>query len=226
MRVVRALGWLVLTSSLAAGPLACSDKAKKDRSSRSDDDDRKKDDKKKDNRSAAPNDSAAISVTASPGTSASGPVASGTYPDIDQLIGPKGQWLPTPFLKLKHAMTPAQAALVMPGADKVSEFGFAQIKPQGGQPGVRGYELTYLGAKEKLAFVEIQFEPALTSEAFWSVLLAAMTKKHGTTYKTSSPRELKWTAGDFSTATLREEEVFDTPAQQSIYVISVMTTEE
>lgn len=215
--------------------VACGDK-KKDKASKEDDDedDRPKKKKKKDGdaKSSADKPAATASATgdATGATSATGDATStgGTTavaagkPDLDKLLGPKGEWTPVVFSKLKEDMPPADVAKVFPGADKSDTFGIVGVDVKD-QPGVWRWQFLYLGeTKNKLAFAEIQFDPKLTTDDFWNSLMTAMKKKYGDKFQQVSTRSITWTNDDFKTAELTEETSYEIDPPKSFFSISVM----
>ena len=92
---------------------------------------------------AAATTSAAADDKDKPKTNLSGPKdAKGV--DLAKLLGTKADgWSVPPFAKLKEDMTPAEAGKILPGAEKIDEFGFAEIK-KSDVKGVALYKLSYL----------------------------------------------------------------------------------
>jgi len=122
----------------------------------------------------APQATASASAGAGSGSASTTSLASA--PDLPKLLGTKADgWLPKPFTGLKKNMTPAQAAKVLPGADKLSGSS-ADILVKD-ERGVAKYRLRYVD--RKLFAGEIWFLPALHNKAFHDTLVAAATQKWG-----------------------------------------------
>ena len=113
-----------------------------------------------------------------PKTNLSGPKdAKGV--DLAKLLGTKADgWTVPPFAKLKEDMTPAEVGKIIPGAEKIDAYGFAEVKKTDVK-GVDLYKFSYLdaGGKKALKFATIQFDPKLTDEPFWVALVSHLKDK-------------------------------------------------
>lgn len=99
--------------------------------------------------------------------------------DLARLFGTKADgWSLPPFAKLKEDMTPAEVGKIIPGGDKLDEYGFVEIKKTDVK-GVAMYKLSYqdAGGKKGLKFVAIWFDPAFTDEPFWNALVDHLKQK-------------------------------------------------
>jgi hypothetical protein len=95
----------------------------------------------------------------------------------------EGKAIPTPFVGLKRGMSPAEAAAVFPGADKVDRFHQATVKAKD-CVGATSFKLSYLdNAKTKapeLYNVAIVFDKALTKDDdFYTRISALLVAKYG-----------------------------------------------
>lgn len=126
-------------------------------------------------------------------------------PDLDALLGSKADgFSPAVFVKLKAGMSPAQAAKIMPGGDKVDEFGFSEIRPKDA-PGVHHYKLSYQDGK--LTFAEIIFDESVSNDAFWEKLVAHLKKKLDPIEMKelgTSTKSVMWIGPTFNSITLGE----------------------
>jgi len=110
--------------------------------------------------------------------------------DLAKLLGTKADgWTVPPFAKLKEDMTPAEAGKVLPGAEKVDEFGFSEIK-KSDVKGVAMYKLSFLD--KKLKFATIMFDPALTAEPFWVALASHLKDKLNADMTDHGDHHINW----------------------------------
>jgi len=145
------------------------------------------------------------------------------YPDMAKLLGDKSTWVPTPFKMLKEDMLASEVGKIFPGAEKTGEFGIVEVPVTGGEPGVWRYQFLYLGkGKDQLAFVEIQFDPKLSSDEFWKHLVEGLKKKYGDKFEAPSTRSHTWTGTDFKTVELSEDQDFEFDPPKSYFAIAVM----
>ena len=99
--------------------------------------------------------------------------------DLAKLLGTKADgWTVPPFAKLKEDMTPAEVGKIIPGAEKIDTYGFAEVKKTDVK-GVDLYKFSYqdAGGKKGLKFATIQFDPKLTDEPFWVALVSHLKDK-------------------------------------------------
>lgn len=116
-------------------------------------------------------------------------------------------WLPKVLAGkgLKAGLTPAQTAKIIPGADKVSEFGYSKVAVNN-IPGLKQYEFYYDKASGslKLTSVKLAFDPAL-NEAYNDLVKVAAAK-----YGQPKPEEVQqqiisWVGPEFVTAQLTKQ---------------------
>jgi len=119
--------------------------------------------------------------------------------DLAKLLGTKADgWVLPPFAKLKEDMTPAQVGKLLPGGDKMDQFGFAEVKAA-----VKGavlYKLAYQDSagKKGLKFATILFDPKLTDEAFWNALVDHLQKKLGADMTDHGDHHVNWVGPGFT----------------------------
>ena len=106
-------------------------------------------------------------------------------------------WNPTVIGALRDGMTPAEAAKVMPGADKVSKHGFAKLTVNDA-PGVLNMELYFRKAKDggdrTLGSVKLVLDPRVEKdEAVYAALIQVLEAKYGKVKKADSIAEKKVT---------------------------------
>jgi hypothetical protein len=117
-------------------------------------------------------------------------------------------WLPKVLksTNLKKGMKPEEVAKAIPGAEKVSEFGFAEVMVKD-VPGLQKYEFYFAkddsGKPTKLEGVKLQFDPALNNEKSYQELVDVLVKKYGE----AKPEDIKqqlvtWVGPKFATAQL------------------------
>ena len=205
--------WLemMLAGLAIAGPLGCGSKketsAKKsdDDSDEEDDSDKKKNKKKKKKKKADEDDSdeKADKKPDAP-KSAEPPKTAAGKPDLPKILGPKGTWVPPAFSKLKFAMTPDDAGKVIPGAEKISEFGFSNVTVTD-TPGVSKYGFYFAkkgGKPIELQSVKMMFDPALSGDDFWATLKKECIAKYGPTDE--KEKILTWIGPGFTPAQLTQ----------------------
>lgn len=128
-----------------------------------------------------------------PKTNLSGPKDSHGV-DLAKLLGTKSDgWVLPPFAKLKEDMTPAEVGKIVSGAEKIDEFGFAEVK-QTDVKGVDLYKFSYqdAGAKKGLKFVTIQFDPKVSDEPFWVALASHLKDKLGGDFTDHGGHHINW----------------------------------
>jgi hypothetical protein len=103
---------------------------------------------------------------------------------------------------LKQGLTPTAAGKIIPGAEKVSQYGFSKVKVEN-VPGLKEYEFYYAqNASSKtleLKSVRLKFDPAL-NEAYPDLVKVASAK-----YGPAKPEDVKnqiisWVGPEFITA--------------------------
>jgi len=124
------------------------------------------------------------------------------------IIGSKADgWLPKVLAGkgLKAGLTPSQTAQIIPGADKVSEFGYSKVVVNN-IPGLKQYEFYYDKASGslKLTSVRLMFDPTL-NEAYNDLVQVAAAK-----YGQPKPEEVQkqiisWVGPEFVTAQLTKQ---------------------
>jgi len=114
--------------------------------------------------------------------------------DLAKLLGTKSDgWSVPAFSKLKEDMAPADVGKIIAGAEKVDEYGFAEVK-QTNVKGVDLYKFSYQGdgAKKGLKFVTIQFDPKLNDEPFWVALASHLKEKLGADLTDHGGHHINW----------------------------------
>jgi hypothetical protein len=156
--------------------------------------------------SAAPAATATATATASAAAAAggkqktdlSGPKdAKGV--DLDKLLGTKADgWSLPPTAKLKEDQTPAEVGKLLPGGEKIDEYGFSEIKPTNVK-GVAMYKLSYQDSngKKGLKFISILFDPAMTDEPFWNALVDHLQKKLAVDMTDHGDHHVQWIGPGF-----------------------------
>jgi hypothetical protein len=115
-------------------------------------------------------------------------------------------WLPKIFAGkgLKQGLSPAAVGKIIPGAEKVSEYGFSKI-PVRNIPGLKNYEFYYgndsTGKPALLQAVKLEFDPA--NNKAYPDLVKVLTRKYGE----ASPEDVKkgmivWVNADLLSAQL------------------------
>jgi hypothetical protein len=115
-------------------------------------------------------------------TATSASAAPPTAADITSCLGEHGQTLAV-FSQLKRGMTPAEAAAVFTGADKLDKYNFAHV-PAKGCVGAKTFDLYYQKDQKtgdvRLYNVVIEFNKALTkNDDFYKRLAAVLIAKYG-----------------------------------------------
>lgn len=114
--------------------------------------------------------------------------------DLAKLLGTKSDgWSLPAFAKLKENMTPADVGKLIAGAEKIDEYGFAEVK-QSNVKGVALYKLSYQdeAGKKGLKFASIYFDPTLTDEPFWVALASHLKEKLGDDFTDHGGHHLNW----------------------------------
>jgi hypothetical protein len=115
--------------------------------------------------------------------------------DLAKVLGTKEDgWMLPAFAKLKEDMTPAQVGPLLPGGEKIDEYGFADITVTN-VTGVAKYRLSYLDDDSKtkrLKFAEIYFDGKLTDEPFWNALVDHLQKKLGAEMTDHGDHHVQW----------------------------------
>lgn len=186
----------------------CGSKSKKKEESKEDEDDeedRKKKKKKKDDEEDGPSRKDGTSKPA-PDSKKPDPAPTAGAPDLTALFGTQSDgFAPRIFAKLKEDMSPEEAAKIIPGADKLNDFGFAEIKT-GLPAGVRHMTLNF--QERKLKFAEIVFPKSISDDAFWNKLVAHLkTKLAPVEMKELEPgkKRMMWIGPGFHSITLGEK---------------------
>lgn len=100
-------------------------------------------------------------------------------PDFEPLIGTRDEgFAPRWALRLKRGLTPAEAGKILPGAERVSEFGFAEVRLR--EPkGLAWVKLYFTDGGKSLASVTMYLEPRLNGPDTWRALRQAAIDKWG-----------------------------------------------
>jgi hypothetical protein len=119
--------------------------------------------------------------------------------DLGKVLGTKADgWAVPAFAKLREDMTPAQVGKIIPGAEKIDEYGFAEVKAS--VRGVASYKLSYQdsGGKKGLKFAEIWFDPKLTDEPFWTALVDHLQKRLAADMTDHGGHHVTWVGPGFT----------------------------
>lgn len=146
------------------------------------------------------------SPSASPALSSSSDNANVNFAEI---IGTTADgWLPKAIkgTNLKKGMTPEEVGKAVPGAEKVSEFGFSEVMVKD-IPGVQKYEFYFAkndsGKPTKLEAVKLHLDPSLNNEQSYQKLIDALEKKYGKAKPEDIKKQLvSWVGPKFATAQL------------------------
>jgi hypothetical protein len=126
-------------------------------------------------------------------------------PDLAALIGPRGDgWAPKLLAAFESDMTPADAGKLMPGAEKIDEFGISKVTRKD-LAGVSRIEFHFLDDKKTkkwgLHSIEILFSPSLKQAAFYDYLLKVTSNKYGAAPPADVAKKLVlWMNSDFASA--------------------------
>jgi hypothetical protein len=106
----------------------------------------------------------------------SGAAAAAVPPETLAAIGSKKDgWTPKCLAKLKHGMKPEQAGQVVPGAEKISEYGFSTV-PVTDIPGIVAYEFYFAknkaGTPIDLQSVKIHFDESAEFDELVKICVA------------------------------------------------------
>ncbi len=132
---------------------------------------------------------------------------------IAAILGTKqDSWLPKVIAQkdLKRGMNPEEVSKVLPGAEKVSEFGFSQVKVQD-VPGLQSYELYFAknsaGEPKHLQSILLVFEPDLKAELSFAEMAQEVAKKYGEYRATVTEGEVSsylWIGPELNPVTLED----------------------
>ncbi len=108
-----------------------------------------------------------------------------TDEQITAFLGTRKEWAPRCVAGLKRGMTPEEAGRVVPGADKISEYGIVSLAPppEAKALGVDKMEVHYLdddSKQKRLYGVDFVFDTqASEDEALYGALVKALVGKYG-----------------------------------------------
>ncbi len=121
----------------------------------------------------------------------------------------KDGWLPKVLAGkgLKKGLTPDAVGKIIPGAERVSEFGFSKVAVQN-IPGLTQYEFYYAkdssGKPTQLQAVKLQFDPALNSA--YPDLVKVLSSKYGAVKPEDVEKQMiVWVGPEFVTAQLTKQ---------------------
>lgn len=128
--------------------------------------------------------------------------------NLAEIIGTTADgWLPKVIknLNLKKGMTPEEVGKAMPGAEKISDFGFSEVTAN--TPGIQKHEFYFAkndsGKPTKLESVKLHLDPSLNNEQSYQKLIDVLVKKYGP----AKPEDIKnqivtWVGPKFATVQL------------------------
>lgn len=131
--------------------------------------------------------------------------------DLAAIIGTEDDgWLPkvVTSYKFQKGMSPEEVGKIMPGADKISKFGFSEV-PAKDVPGVDKYKFSFLkdkkdpDEKRTLYSVSLLFDPAIKKDLPYKKVALAFAEKYGEVEPEKIEKEIvTWVGPNFATAQL------------------------
>ena len=119
-------------------------------------------------------------------------------------------WLPKVVTKynLQRGMSPEEVGKIMPGAEKISKFGFSEV-PARGVPGVDKYKFSFLkdkkdpDQKRTLYSISLLFDPAIKKDLPYDKVALAFAEKYGeVTSEKIAQKIVTWGGPKYATAQL------------------------
>ncbi|MFO0549035.1 MAG: hypothetical protein U0271_11650 [Polyangiaceae bacterium] len=126
-------------------------------------------------------------------------------PDLDPLLGTRAEgYAPRWVTRFSRGLTPDAAGKILPGAERVSEFGFAEVRVR--EPkGLARVKLYFTDKGTSLANVAMLLEPRLNGPDTWKALRQAAIEKWGPSIKEDpSKHHLIWFELERGTVTVSE----------------------
>lgn len=145
----------------------------------------------------------------SSGTETLASSASSGKVDLAAIIGTEDDgWLPKTFSEydFKRGMSPEEVGKIMPGAEKISKFGFSEV-PANGVPGVDKYKFSFLkdkkdpDGKRTLYSVSLLFDPSIKKDHPYDKVALAFAEKYGEVEPEKIEKKIvTWVGPKFATA--------------------------
>lgn len=131
--------------------------------------------------------------------------------DLAAIIGSEDDgWLPKALSQydFKRGMSPEEVGKILPGAEKISKFGFSEV-PAKGVPGVDKYKFSYLKdkndpeEKRTLYSISMLFDPAIKKDHPYDKVALAFAEKYGEVEPEKIEKKIvTWVGPNFATAQL------------------------
>lgn len=145
----------------------------------------------------------------SSGTETLASSASSGKVDLAAIIGTEDDgWLPKTLSEydFKRGMSPEEVGKIMPGAEKISKFGFSEV-PANGVPGVDKYKFSFLkdkkdpDGKRTLYSVSLLFDPSIKKDHPYDKVALAFAEKYGEVEPEKIEKKIvTWVGPKFATA--------------------------
>lgn len=164
-----------------------------------------------------PSNSVSPTATSTPSTASASPSSSPTLPspsdnakvNLAEIIGTKADgWFPKVIkgFNLKRGMTPEEVGKAIPGAEKISDFGFSEVAVKD-VPGLQKYEFYFAkndsNQPTKLESVRLHFDPSLNNEESYQKLIDVLVKKYGEAKPEDIQKQIvTWVGPKFATVQL------------------------
>lgn len=131
--------------------------------------------------------------------------------DLAAIIGSEDDgWLPKTLSEydFKRGMSPEEVGKILPGAEKISKFGFSEV-PAKGVPGVDKYKFSFLkdkkdpDGKRTLYSVSLLFDPSIKKDHPYEKVALAFAEKYGEVEPEKIEKKIvTWVGPKFATAQL------------------------
>lgn len=129
--------------------------------------------------------------------------------DLAAIIGTEDDgWLPKTLSEydFKRGMSPKEVGKIMPGAEKISKFGFSEV-PANDVPGVDKYKFSFLkdkkdpDGKRTLYSVSLLFDPSIKKDHPYDKVALAFAEKYGEVEPEKIEKKIvTWVGPKFATA--------------------------
>ncbi|KAI9133639.1 hypothetical protein [Acaryochloris sp. CCMEE 5410] len=129
--------------------------------------------------------------------------------DLAAIIGTEDDgWLPKTLSEydFKRGMSPEEVGKILPGAEKISKFGFSEV-PAKGVPGVDKYKFSFLKdkkdpeGKRTLYSVSLLFDPSIKKDHPYDKVALAFAEKYGEVEPEKIEKKIvTWVGPNFATA--------------------------
>ncbi len=148
--------------------------------------------------SESPSDSATSSASSDKGEA-----------NLAEMIGTtQDGWIPKVLksANFKEGMTPEEVGKTIPGAEKVSEYGFSEVTVAD-VPGLQKYEFYFAkddaGKPTKLMSIRLHLDPSLNNPESYKKLVDVLVKKYGEAKPEDIEKQLiTWVGPEFATIQL------------------------